>query len=129
MNEHASMHTMTDQAPTCSIYMYISDLRSHVVHPLPPIQAFCLLLCACTTLALILAGAPSRMLCCLVLLEGCVSTSCQALSLLPSQISDRACPSQQGWTRRTSELVLSQANLGQLLCQHKSISDVSMLPQ
>ena len=38
--------------------------------------------CACITLTLTLAGAPSRLLCCLVLYEGRVSTSCQTLNLL-----------------------------------------------
>ena len=87
--------------------MYISDLRSHMLHPLSFCQAFCLLLCACITLTLTLAGAPSCMMCCLVLYEGCLSTSFQVLSLLPSQISEKVCPSQQGYW--TSELGASPA--------------------
>ena len=47
------------------------------------VRAFCLLLCACVALTLNLAKAPSRLLCCLVLYEGCAQASRQALNPLP----------------------------------------------
>ena len=75
---HLTSFTQPANLSSAAIWPQLSILMG----PELSIQAFCLLLCACITLALTLAGASSRSLCCLVLYEGRVSTSCQALNIL-----------------------------------------------